>query len=252
MGAADKANPSAAVPLRWQLIRLLVGRIVSAAARRALVDRTLTDNQGNRLRWLRPEIEQFLTMIEKEAEVLRPIAHLETLPTFGNRLMVELAVYTAACDRALRHQDIAPCSAQLTVADLGWDIYRRMLSLSSFPARLVTRDPGRRLQWTISMLLRFPFNAPGVPGYAVDSKINGEDILTHFPPQTFARRLSEDMGDPDALEAFRTSWCLYDWAGADVIAGDARRGHYRREHTLSHGEPVCDMCWLSRGAGAGG
>ena len=108
---------------------------------------------------------------------------------------------------------------------------------------------------TVNAPLRFPFIAPGVPGYAVDSKIEGEDIFTYFthcPLQTFVRRLSEDMGDPDALEAFRASWCLYDWAGADVIAGDGRRGHYRREHTLSHGDPVCDMCWLSRASGAAG
>ncbi len=253
MAAADKAIPSADIPLIWRLIPRLIRRVVSATARRVFADHTLADNEGNSLRWLRPEIEQFLKMIDKEAEALRPIARPETLPTFGNRLMVELAVYTAACDRALRRQGIAPRSARQIVADLGWDIYRRMLALSSLPARLITRDPGRRLRWTILMLLRFPFNAPGVPGYAVDSKIEGENIFTYFthcPPQTFVRRVSEQTGDLDALEAFRASWCLYDWAGADVIAGDGERGHYRRQHTLSHGDPVCDMCWLSRASGA--
>ncbi|WP_243614772.1 L-2-amino-thiazoline-4-carboxylic acid hydrolase [Shimia aestuarii] len=99
------------------------------------------------------------------------------------------------------------------------------------------------------MLLWFPFNAPGAPGYEVRATREGDDILTHFthcPPQSFARRLSEEINDPKVLEVFRRSWCTYDWLGADLIAGDGCRGHYRRKQTLSHGDPVCDMCWAAR------
>lgn len=239
--------------LKWRLVRVLLRRLVTGAAHRTLANRVLVDADGNRLRWLRPEMDGFLADLESEAAALRPRAGLETLPSFGNRLMVELAVHTTACDRVLRRHGIAPASARQAVADLGWDVYRRMLALTSLPVRLVTRDPGRRLCWTIRMLLRFPFNAPGPPGYAVETRAEGGDFLTHFthcPPQSYVRRLSEETGDPDALEAFRQSWCLYDWAGADIIAGDGQRGHYRRRRTLSHGDPVCDMCWMSRASGA--
>lgn len=240
-------------PLRWRLSRGFLRRVVSGAARRVLASRALVDADGSEVRWLRPEIDRFLDELEMEADTLRPGAGLQMLPSFGNRLMVELAVYTAACDRVLRRNGIAPASARQVVADLGWDVYRRMLALSSWPVRLVARDPGRRLRWTIRMLLRFPFDAPGAPGYAVETRSEGEDLLTHFthcPPQSYVRRLSEETGDPDALEAFRQSWCLYDWAGADIIAGDGQRGHYRRRRTLSHGDPVCDMCWRRRASGA--
>jgi hypothetical protein len=236
-------------PLHWRLSRRILGLVVSRAASRALINCTLTDTEGRQLRWLGPEVERFLDALEAEAEELRPAARLETLPSFGNRLMVEFAVYTAAGDRVLRRLGIAPGCARQVVADLGWDVYRRMLALSSLPVRLITRDPGRRLRWTIRMLLRFPFDAPGEPGYAVESRTDGEDFLTHFthcPPQSYARRLSEETKDPHALETFRASWCLYDWPGADIIAGDGRRGHYRRRQTLSHGDPVCDMCWVAR------
>lgn len=238
-------------PIRWRLTRALLWRVVANAARRVLGNRMLTDADGNGVRWLRPEIDRFLARMKAEAEALRPSARLETLPSAGNRLMVELAVYTAACDRALRRSGLEPASARRTMGDIAWDVYRRMLLTASLPARLVTRDPGRRIRWTIGALLRFPFNAPGAPGYAVDSRVEGDDLLTHFthcPPQTFVRRLSEETDDPDALEAFRQSWCLYDWPGADLIAGDGHRGHYRRPQTLSHGDPVCDMCWLARPA----
>ena len=239
-------------PIKWRLSRGFLRRVVSRAARRVLMDRALADIDGNRLRWLRPEIDRFLGTLEAEATALRPGAKLDALPSFGNRLMVELAVYTAACDRVLRRHGIAPASAREVVADLGWNVYRRMLATASLPVRLATRDPGRRLRWTIGMLLQFPFNAPGAPGYAVETRAEGEEFLTHFthcPPQSYVRRLSEETGDSDALEAFRQSWCLYDWAGADIIAGDGERGHYRRRRTLSHGDSVCDMCWTARASG---
>lgn len=249
---AERDKMTNTVPLKWRLMRRIFRWTVSGAARRTLGNRTLTGIEGRTIRWLRPEIGRFLQALEVEVEALRADAKLETLPTFGNRLMVELAVYTAAFDRALRDKGIAPASGRQAVADMGWDIYRRGLSLISLPVRLITRDPGRRLRWTIRMLLRFPFNGPGPPGYAVKSWTDGEDILTHFthcPPHSYVRHLSEKTGDLNVLETFRDSWCLYDWPGADVIAGDRKRGHYRRSRTLSHGDPVCDMCWLAAASG---
>jgi hypothetical protein len=235
-------------PAIWRLIRRVLSRLLSRAAHRVLVNYTLVDTHGRGFRWLKRDIVGFVQAMESEADALRRSARLETLPSLGNRLMVELAVYTAACDRTLRRMGVDPACARQAVADVGWDVYRRMLAFTSLPVRLLTRDPGRRLRWTIRILLRFPFNAPGTPGYAVDSREEGDDILTHFthcPPQTYVRCLSEETGDTDALEAFRQSWCLCDWPGADIIAGDGVRGHYHRPHTLSHGDSVCDMCWAA-------
>lgn len=45
MGAADEAVPSAGVPLKCRLLRLLINRVVSATARRVLADRTRADMQ---------------------------------------------------------------------------------------------------------------------------------------------------------------------------------------------------------------
>ena len=249
MGAGGDVTQT---PLRWRLIRLLLRLLVRRAARRVLSDRELEDTTGRRLRWLPPEIARFENALDTEAQALRPGAGLEDLSGFGNRLMVELAVFTVACDLALRKANLAPVSARGVVSDLAWNLYRRMLAKASLPARAVTRDPGRRLRWTLSILLRFPFHAPGAPGYAVTTRIEGQDIFTHFthcPPQSYVRRLSEEAADPEVLEAFRQSWCRYDWAGADIIAGDGARGHYTRRKTLSHGDPVCDMCGRARAAG---
>lgn len=235
--------------LRLWLARKLIRRLVVRAARRGLAIRGLRDTEGRKIRWLKPEIEAFVTAMAAEAIRLRPHAQQAKLPTFGSQLMVEMALWTMAADHRLRTCGIAPETARQVVADLGWDFYRRMLVLSALPARLLTRDSGRRLRWTVRALLVFPFASFGAPGYAVRVSRDGDDLLTHFthcPPQSFVRRMARAEDDPHALETFRKSWCRYDWPGADVIAGDGERGHYRRRRTLSHGDPVCDMCWISK------
>ena len=199
------------VRVRW--MRRVMRFTISRSMQRILRNRAVKNLQGETVRLLRPDIRGLLERLEPEAEAIRDYAEFDRLPSFGNRLMVEFAVYTAACDRAMRHSDIDPADAQAALSDAGGHIYRRMLLVASLPFRLVTRDPGKRIRWTIQLLLRFPFNAPGAPGYEVETRVEDDRILTHFrncPPQSYIRRLSAETNDPDALEAFRTSWCLYD------------------------------------------
>lgn len=240
--------------LRLRLARTVLRPVVHAAIRRTIRGREIALLSGNRVRWLRPETENFIAAFDDDLENLRQSANLSELPTFGNRLMVDLAINTVSADRVFRRYSVAPDESAQLVADLGWHVYHRLLRLQSAPFRLIFRDPGRRVRWTIRSLLWFPFSAPGAPGYEVDARREGDDLLTfftHCPPQSFARRLAEEAGDPHVLETFRRSWCTFDWPGADAIADDGKRGHYRRTQTLSHGDPVCDMCWRARSDGRG-
>jgi len=234
-------------PVHWRLIRRAILFALRAALRRVLRAREIAMPDGP-FRLLQPEIDAIARTVEAQAIQLRPFADLDRLPNLGNRLMVELAVYTSAGYRSLLDAGIPPEQARRIVADAGWLVYARMLALASLPFRLTSRDPGTRLRRTIRSLLRFPFSAPGAPGYAVKTRIKDGDILTdftHCPPQSFVRALiaRDDRGD---MEAFRQSWCRYDWPGADLIAGDRQRRHYSRPHTLSQGDAVCDMCWQAR------
>lgn len=144
-----QAMSESSVPVRWRITRILLRIMVRRAVRRGLESRELSDARGQSTRWLDPEISSFLAALDREVELLRADAGLEKLPGFGNRLMVELAVFTAGSDRVLRRRNISPASARRAISDIGWVIYRRMLALISLPVRLVTRDPGRRLRWTI-------------------------------------------------------------------------------------------------------
>lgn len=233
----------------WRPVRRLIRWKLGQSARKVLETRTLKRVDGAWLRWLPDEIDLLLANLEPQANELRPLSDLGQLPSAGNRLMVELAIYTAAAYRALLEAGLSRESSRSVVADIGWDVYALLLRLSSLPLRLVTRDPGKRLRGTIGLLLRFPFNAPGAPGYAVEVRREGDDLITHFthcPPQTLIRTLIAETGDCGDLEAFYESWCRYDWPGADIIANDGGRGHYERRQTLSRGDPVCDMCWKAQ------
>lgn len=235
--------------IQWRIARWVLWRFIQNAAQRVLLDRSLRNKKGQEIRWLQSDINPFLSEVTSEVARLRPLAQLGALPGFGSRLMVELAIYTVAADRTLRESDLDPQSARDALADIGWAVYRRLLAISSLPARVVTRDPGKRLRWSIRGLLIFPFRPVGAPGHAAKVFRDGEDIYTHFthcPPQSFVRRIAEETADSEALAGFANSWCRYDWPGADLIAADGHRGHYIRRRTLSAGDPVCDMCWVAQ------
>lgn len=243
---------TATAPLRWRLSRRMIRFVVWRIARRALLRREIRLQTGDRLRWLQPQANAFHTLWTTEITALHAAGFPVAGVTGGGRLMAELALVTVAADTALRKMTITPeCSREL-VADIGWILYRQMLLLTSLPYRAVTRDPERRLRWTLQTLLVFPFRPVGAPGYAAEFLHEPGVVqtnFTHCPPQSLARAVAEQNNDPDVLAAFRQSWCLYDWPGADLIAGDGKRGHYRRARTLSHGDPVCDMCWSARASG---
>jgi hypothetical protein len=223
--------------------------LVRRAMREVLQGRLLDPDAPERGRWLRADVKKFREATWRRVDDLLPSAGLEELPTFGNRLNVFMAVVTTCAYRELIDQDVSREYAATLVADVGWKIYAWMLAASALPARLLTRSKQRELEWTLKLLMRFPFSAPGSPGYEVEAW-GGDSAFhthwTHCPPQAFVRRLVEEGEDRGELEAFYRSWCLYDWAGADLIIDDGDHGHYERPHTMSRGDPVCDMCWWSK------
>jgi hypothetical protein len=249
-GGANSASPASS--LGWRLFRWVCRRYLTRFVRKILRNRAFTSANSPPMRWLNADIERYIDLLKIEIVALYPFAQLERQALVGNRIMVELAVMTIAAYRVLVSLGIDRREAELAVADIGWCIYAGQLRLASLPFRLTSRDPAKRLQRTISLLLRFPFTASGAPGYAVKSWKEDGNIYTHFthcPPHTFVRDLIAEKGDGGELQAFIASWCQYDWPGADVIANDGQRGHYYRGRTLSAGDNVCDMCWKGRADG---
>jgi len=197
-------------------------------------------------RWLRSDVDRLLVETWRRVDELLPTACLAEIPSYGSRINVYLSVVTTAAYQALIASGVPRDYAMTLVADVGWKIYASMLAASAIPVRIVTRSRRRRLEWTLRLLMHFPFASPGKPGYEVKAWSDGSGLHTHWthcPPQTFVRHLVEAGEDRGELDAFYRSWCLYDWAGADLLVADGEHGHYERSHTMSRGDTVCDMCW---------
>jgi hypothetical protein len=225
-----------------------LGRLIARSAQKTLLARELEFENGVFGRWLKPDIKRYQTRASRKVCEIRRTDTVRP-PAFGSRIMVEMTVRTIAAYRALLDAGVERNCARQLVADIVWDIFSKMLGLYSWPFRLTTRDPSKRISRTINALLWFPFQATGAPGYAVDHWDADGNTYTHFthcPPHSFVRALIVSGGDEGDLDAFRESWCRYDWPGADILAGDGKRGHYERRQTLSRGGSVCDMCWRGR------
>lgn len=248
------ALPSKRVQIFVKVLKRLYGPLVRRAAREILQGRLLDPGQLEQGRWLRDDIDHFVSATWIRVDELLPRAELERLPTYGNRHNVFLAVITTAAFQVLLDRGTTPDYAAILVGDVGWKIYAQMLKLAAFPFRFTTTDSQKRMERTLRALLVFPFSAPGRPGYEVKTWSEGNQFFTHWthcPPQAFVRGLVERQGDRGELEAFYRSWCLYDWPGADLLAGDGKRGHYGRPHTMSKGDRVCDMCWRATASDGG-
>lgn len=70
-------------------------------------------------RWLRSDLTRFMRKLAVEATSQRQIADQKALPSFGNRLMVELAVFTSADYRVLLDEGVGPAMARQLVANVG-------------------------------------------------------------------------------------------------------------------------------------
>jgi len=234
------------------VFKTLYKPLIRRSARQVLEGRFFDDNDKEKGRFLRDDIDTVLRTTWCNVDELLPRAGLETLPTTGNRHNVFLAVLTTAAYRALIEFGLTRAYAASLIGDVGWKLYALGIKVVSWPFRISTRDSGKRIERTIKVLMIFPFSAPGRPGYEVKITKQTGQLLTHWtwcPPQAFVRDLVRREGDKGELDAFYNSWCLYDWPGADLMAGDGERGHYTRTRTLSKGDKVCDMCWKFKGNG---
>jgi hypothetical protein len=233
MGSLARGRRTAAV--RWftrrQLRRRLGGRSIDPAA----------PEHG---RLTRRDIDAVAERAFRGFDDLVGFAALDDIERRGNRLNVRLAVLTVALYRALLDVGVPRSHAYDLVADAGWGLYEIGARPLVAAARFRSRDQQQRVSTAIRWLLRFPFSAPGRPGYEVEVCEADDAIYTNWtwcPPQAFVRRLVAEDEDRGDLEAFRRSWCAYDWAFNDRLASGT--GDYSRPHTMSYGDTHCDMRW---------
>ncbi len=115
MNPDSKASKAILLPA----VRRIVLGLLSGAAGDVLLSREIVYADGRNVRWLKSDLTRFMGKLAVEAASQRQIADRTALPSFGNRLMVELAVFTSAAYRVLLGEGVVPAMARQLVGDVG-------------------------------------------------------------------------------------------------------------------------------------
>jgi hypothetical protein len=192
-------------------------------------------------RFTRREVAVMARRALAMAELLIPAANLEQFCSRGNRFNTALGIYSLAWFRALREQDIDKDWAITLVADSGWRLYTLGVNVPLYLIRPFTRNPQTRLNFLLRVFLFFPF-AQDPRGYQRTYGKEADHFRTDWS-RCVVYEYFKAYANEEEREMFRKSWCLYDFALPRLVHPDA---HYERPHTLSAGDPVCDMRWYGR------
>lgn len=155
--------------------------------------------------------------------------------TLGARIMLNNGIMSLALYRALGKVAVGEDYVTELCTDIFWKSYIKSISVQRFIARFLSRDPQQQMVIIQKMFLRFPLAKPGYDwniremgeGYAYD--ITRCPVWDYFKSQ-----------GPSEITFFKNSWCTLDFPLAEHLV---KGGRYTRNHTLSAGDGLCDMCW---------
>lgn len=227
-----------------RLLFWLLKRAFRRSIRSRVTGRWRNPGRPEEGRFTGADVDRIVKSAWQELDSLLPAARLERYPRQGTRLNAFLSVATLAVYRAVRRAGIEKGHAIGLVADAGWSVYHHMIRIPRFPARLLRRTPQGRIDFVIRAFLRFPFAPPadsGAAGYRVEAWKDEAGMHTHWtrcPPLEVFR----ELGGADELDAFRGTWCAFDYPAAEAMAAG---GLFIRPHVLSRGDTVCDMTWTT-------
>jgi hypothetical protein len=233
------------------IFRRLIKGFIKKAAHQILQGRLIDRGHPESGRFLKHDVDSILKEVWRGTADLIPEAHMERIPTKGNRQNVFLAILTIAAYHSFLKARIEKDYAIELFSDIGWKVYCKFLVLPKLVARIITRDPQKRVNLILRMFMYYPFSTPGRPGYECRAWADEEGYCTfwtHCPPYEFVRRYIEKHNDRGELAAFQRSWCWYDWSLTYAMVDGAHNmlGQYERPHTLSYGDDICDMRWSAR------
>jgi hypothetical protein len=203
------------------------------AGNRAFVGRYVDRQEPNQGRFTHSDLNRILNGMIQHFETLLPKANIRRFETLGGRMNVMLGVASLAMYKALLDEEIERDYAVELFTGVAWKVYEKFLVVPRLLAHLRHRDPQKRVNFILHAFLKFPFNRPGYQ-WKIESEKEGFQInFYRCPVQDFFH----EMGEDDFL---LNSWCTLDFALAQAMV---KGGHYERPHTLSAGDPLCDMTW---------
>lgn len=214
-------------------LKVLVKWLFKWAGNRALVGRHINRHRPEEGRFTKLDLDRILVRTLQNFEELITAAELKRFETLGSRMNVMLGVASLAMYKAMLSEGIDGQYATELFTDVAWIVYEKFVMVPRLIARLITRDPQKRMNFILHAFLKFPFNRPGYQ-WKVKSEVEGFQVDFYRCP---VRDYFHEMGEEEFMLG---SWCTLDYALAQVMV---QGGHYERPHTLSAGDPVCDMIW---------
>jgi hypothetical protein len=190
------------------------------------------------------DIQRIIDRTKQNMLALMP--YFNDTDNIGNFLLqygglVDLAVY-----RALLAEKVDPNYAMALVGDMIWQA--RLNANGLVPvydplrkelAKWTTRGPVAFLERRLRDGMEFPYSEPG---YRVEFYKEDHVYCMDFY-SCIVNDFYQQFGKEE-ITMFRKTWCTFDFAVAEHLV---EGGRYRRPHTLSDGDEVCDMRWFIEG-----
>jgi hypothetical protein len=215
------------------LLNTIIKWLFKWAGKRVLVGRYVDRHEPQKGRVTITDLNRIIERTTHHFKTLLPKAKIARFETLGSRMNVTLGVASLALYKALLNEGIERSYAIELYTDIAWKVYEKFVIVPRMLAHLVTRDSQKRMNFMLNAFLKFPFNRPG---YKWKVKSQNEGFQVDFyrcPVRDYFHRLGED-------DFLLNSWCTLDFALAQAMVPG---GHYERPHTLSAGDPLCDMTW---------
>jgi hypothetical protein len=213
-------------------LKIFYSAAINWAARAVLVGRLKDRRRVESGRFTRREVNDFLKRMWKRYKRLAPDAPREK--TFGSRLNVLLACLTLSGFQTFLEKGVERKYAVEMLADVTWKLYRQWSAVVFFIARVITRNPAKRMETAINLFLRFPFSPPGY----------------RFERLPAADGVSLDMLRCPVAEYFKSrkaaDLCIESWCNLDFALARMWGGSLERRKTLAAGCDRCDFRFFNK------
>ncbi len=208
------------------LVKTTYRPVIKRAARAGLVGRNRERHSPDKGRFTRAEVDNILKQVWQTYDQLAPLVPQE--PKLGNRMVMLFACLSLAFFRVLMVTGVEREYAIELFGDVSWKVYEKLGRLPIFVARLLTRDPRKRMRVSVNMFLRFPFTPPGYVFERLPSSDGiSLDMLTCPVAEYFHKQDASDL-------------CIGTWCNLDFALAEMWGGWLERTETLAAGCARCD------------
>jgi hypothetical protein len=214
-----------------KIITYILKPVLNHAARRVILGRrkSTCSDEG---RYSSRDVRRFQKLVWHNFRELLPDIPQE--PTFSARVLLLSSCASLAMYRALVEQGLQQEQAISIIEDTIWQMIRGSVTVSGFAAKMLIRDPQRRLKISIRAANRYIFSRPAFSREDLPGESSVDFDYVRCPIADYFK--GYDLG-----EICFGAYCAQDYAIASQWSS-----HLERSGTLAGGSERCDFRWALR------